>query len=117
MAVDLFKKRYQREPKIERDEDEKIEFLLLGRMRDTSLLIGCTNLVDKATIIWKLRLVGNATRSEVLGFFNDLRDIRDRCAHPGGDDELISKDRLAQFVASAKRIRSDLAASEKAQTI
>jgi len=110
MAVELFKRRYGREPKIDHNEDEKGKFFLLDQVSDKSLLIGCTNLVDKATMIWKLRLVTSATRADVLRFFNDLKDIRDRCAHPGGDEELISKDRLAQFVASAKHMRADLIA-------
>lgn len=112
MAIELFNRRYGREPNLDQHRQGARETFLLGQPPDISLLIGCTNLVDKATMIWKLRLIAGANRAGVLGFFNDLKDIRDRCAHPGTDEELISKARLAEFVASAKRIRTALVASQ-----
>jgi hypothetical protein len=73
-AVELFKLRYNREPKLkghEREEDDDIIFLPRPPS-DLSLLIGCTNLVDKATMLWKQKLIIPATRADILGFFNDL---------------------------------------------
>jgi hypothetical protein len=85
------------------------DLFLPGRtISDIGLLIECTNLVDKATMIWKQKLITPATQAEVLGFFNDLKEIRDKCAHPGGEEELVPKERLAHFVDSAKRVRSSL---------
>jgi hypothetical protein len=105
-AIELFKVRYNREPFSERKASELS--LLRWETSDVGLLIECTNLVDKATMIWNQRLVASATRKSVLGFFNDLKEVRDRCAHPGGRDELLPKDRLAHFVQSAKRMRDSL---------
>jgi hypothetical protein len=97
-AIELFGLRYEREPKLKPD----------GSFRDISELIECTHLVDKANMIWKQKLIAAATRADTLGFFQQLKDIRDRCAHPGGDTALISQQKLADFVASAKSMRSKL---------
>ena len=121
-ANELFKLRYGREPNQNADAREFVpdtefeEFAELAnkfgrptrRSRDIGLLIGCTPLVDKATMIWKQKLITVATRADVLGFFKTLRIIRDRCAHPGGEEALIPKERLAHFVNSAKSMRSSL---------
>src|SRR5262245_8939880 len=108
-AMELFKFRYGREPKLDGGaQDEDGLAFLPPPPSDISLLIGCTNLVDKATMIWKQRLVPSATKADVLGFFNDLKEIRDQCAHPGRDEELIAKGRLSDFIHSAKRMRSSL---------
>jgi len=109
-AIELFKLRYGREPKLRTDAQEEEDDLVLWArpLSDISLLIGCTNLVDKATMIWKQKLIPAAKQADVLGFFNDLREIRDQCAHPGRDEELIPKERLAHFVNSAKCMRSSL---------
>lgn len=104
-AIELFKLRYGREPKLNEDEPE---IFLRSPLSDLSLLIACTNLVDKATMIWKQKLITPATHADVLGFFNDLKKIRDQCAHPGGQEELLPKGRLAHFVSSAKRMRNSL---------
>jgi hypothetical protein len=105
----LFKFRYGREPKLTTDAQEKDQLIFLPHpLSDIFLLIGCTNLVDKATMIWKQKLIPAARRADVLGFFTDLREIRDQCAHPGHQEELIPKERLAHFVNSAKRMRSSL---------
>jgi hypothetical protein len=53
-------------------------------------------------------LIAPATQADVLGFFNDLKEIRDQCAHPGGEVELIRKKQLARFVHSARRMRLSL---------
>jgi hypothetical protein len=106
-AIELFKKRYKREPKMEPATIMKL-FLQGRSMSDVALLLGCTNLVDKATMIWKQKLITPATRAEVLRFFKDLREIRDQCAHPGGAEELIPRQRLAHFVTSATRMHSSL---------
>jgi len=92
-AIDLFKLRYKHEPIQKRDIDR---------------LIGCTNLGDKASMIWKQQLITPATRAEVLGSFRKLREIRDQCAHPGADGTLLAKEELAHFVSSANRMRSSL---------
>jgi CBS domain len=92
-AIELFKQRYKRAPRPEKDAHRLIE---------------CTNLVDKATMIWKQKLIGQARRSEVLGFFENLRTVRDRCAHPGGESYPLPQDKLADFVKSAKSIRTSL---------
>lgn len=115
-ATDLFKLRYGREPKIQGDEQEDEIVFLPRPPSDLSLVIGCTNLVDKATMIWKQKLVTPGTQTEILGFFNDLKEIRDQCAHPGGDNELLPKGRLAQFVNSAKRMRNSLRESMKSHS-
>ena len=85
--------RYEREPNSE---------------RDVSRLIECTHLADKATMIWKQRLLDNTARSEVLGLFKKLRMVRDRCAHPGGDARLLPREELADFIASANSVRKNL---------
>jgi len=59
-------------------------------------------------MIWKESLIASANRKSVLGFFHELQTIRDRCAHPGGEEELLPKDRLAHFVQSAKQMRNSL---------
>jgi hypothetical protein len=97
-AIALFKLRYGREPK----PAQGASFL------EITALIECTNLVDKATMIWKQQLVTPATRTDVLGFFNDLKKIRDRCAHPGGEGALFSRERLPRFINSAKCMRNSL---------
>jgi hypothetical protein len=77
-------------------------------------LIACTHLVDKARMIWKQRLITTATSKDVLGFFQELKTIRDLCVHPGNEAkslEALPKERLAQFVKSAKRMRSSLSES------
>lgn len=58
-AIELFKRRYGREPKLKADEREQNDdVLFLPRPpSDLSLLIECTNLVDKAQMIWKQKLV------------------------------------------------------------
>ncbi len=85
--------------------------------RDIAGLIDCTNLVDKANMIWKERLISPATRAEVLRCFHALKEIRDRCAHPGGDGSLLAKEKLAHFVRSANRMRSSLLESMQVRGI
>jgi hypothetical protein len=97
-AIGLFEDRYGYKPK---PEHKTFSSNILR-------LIECTNLVDKATMIWKQKLITAATRADVLVFFKTLRIIRDRCAHPGGEEALIPKERLAHFVNSAKSMRSSL---------
>jgi hypothetical protein len=111
-AIELFKSRHRREPSLDgAAKDGTWIPYLRGEKRNVSdigLLIECTNLVDKATMIWKQKLVTPATQADVLGFFNDLKEVRDQCAHPGAEAELIPKARLAHFVQSAKRMRNSL---------
>jgi hypothetical protein len=108
-AVDLFRRRYKREPIM--DEKGRSMTIMRGPNRivsDLNTLIECTHLSDKATMIWKQKLISGATQADVLGFFNDLKEVRDQCAHPGSDDELVPKDQLAGFVHSARRMRHSL---------
>ncbi len=100
-AIDLFKDRYKREPKLESETS----------FSDILRLIECTNLADKANMIWKQKLITSATRADVLGFFHSLKMIRDQCAHPGRDGALLPKESLAHFVNSAQRMRSSLGES------
>lgn len=101
-ATDLFRLRHGREPKPGREVDHLIE---------------CTNLVDKANMIWKQRLVAAATRAEVLNFFHELKTVRDRCAHPGTNGALVAQEELARFVISAKRMRDDLRGAMQVQGV
>jgi hypothetical protein len=75
---------------------------------DLTRLIACTHLKDKATMIWKNRLIGGRSKADLLGFFDQLKHVRDNCAHPGHDDPILDQDCLADFVASAMRMRKDL---------
>jgi CBS domain len=93
-SIDLFKDKYKREP--------GPGFL------PTFGLIECTNLIDKATMIWKQKLIAPATRADVLGFFKSLNRIRNRCAHAGGDEDLLPREALSEFISSAKRMRRSL---------
>jgi hypothetical protein len=119
-AIDLFKSRYKREPSVNgaAKDGTWIRLLQLKRnISDIGLLIECTNLVDKATMIWKQKLVTPATQADVLGFFNDLKEVRDQCAHPGGEAELLPKDRLAHFVQSAKHMQNSLHQSMRTHAV
>jgi hypothetical protein len=115
-ALEIFKRRYGRDPKLPGDGKAPEEDLIfLPRApSDLSLLIACTQLVDKATMIWKQKLVTPGTRTEILGLVNDLKEVRDQCAHPGGQEELVPKERLAHFVNTAKRMRGGLLESIQA---
>jgi hypothetical protein len=79
--------------------------------RSVARLLQCTQLTDKATMIWKQSLLAPANRSEVLGIFRDLQKIRDWCAHPGNESNLLREfpaERLVQLAASAKHLHSSL---------
>jgi hypothetical protein len=97
LAIELFKKRMGRAP-------EQASF------SDMSVLIECTQLADKGTMLWKEQLIPKvATRAEVLGFFKKLNKIRDRCAHPGEDGlALLSRDALPQFINASQLMRRSL---------
>jgi hypothetical protein len=96
-AIEIFRHRYGCEP---------------HPLNEVDRLIDCTQLVDKATIIWKMKLTSPASsRSELLRFFENLRKIRDFCAHPqrsSSDDGLIPKQKLADFINDAKSMRDRL---------
>jgi hypothetical protein len=55
-ALELFRHRYEREPKLIETNTDAIRHMLFRTRSDISLLIGCTNLVDKATMIWKQKI-------------------------------------------------------------
>jgi hypothetical protein len=93
-AMELFVQRHRREPKQEFSWE-------------LDQLLECTYLIDKVNMIWTQKLIATATRADVLGIFNKLNTIRNRCAHPG-DDWLLSQDMLADFVNRAKCMRSSL---------
>ena len=85
-AIELFEKRYGRSPRSGRDRRDHLP--------DTVRLIACTNLVDKATMIWKEKLIVPATRSDLLGFFQKLHAMRNKCAHPGEHGPLLPRNEL-----------------------
>jgi hypothetical protein len=89
----------------------KLRYGRKAKPHEIDRLIECTQLTDKASMIWNQKLVVADTRAEVLRFFNVLRKIRDACAHPGTEGPLLPKEKLAHFVASAKRMRSSLLGS------
>jgi hypothetical protein len=76
-AIELFKNRYEREPEQPRDIDR---------------LIDCTQLVDKATMIWKTKLLPSASGSQSARHASGDGSARDRrrsaprlrCARPDG---------------------------------
>jgi hypothetical protein len=127
-SIDLFTRRFSRKPCLKLEVRDQIadgdlrDLTEVGlekpslmqilrnpeRQSEMSLLIGCTQLVDKATMLWKQKLITPATRSQVLGVFKELRDVRDSCAHPGNDEELLAKNRLGDFVISAMQMRKNL---------
>src|SRR5262249_46514480 len=96
-AIDQFKLNHQREPNLEDDNSRLFEIMRL---------IECTQLSDKASMIWKQKLITSDTRTYLLGFFEKLRSLRDKCAHPGTNRVLLPKGDLVQFINSANRIRS-----------
>jgi hypothetical protein len=112
-AIELFKRRYACDPKVEGDPKP------LERP-DILRLIECTQLVDKATMIWKQKLISPTTGADVLGVFNKLRIVRDQCAHPGRDgppNELSNNEAFARFINSAKAILASLRDSMQAHGI
>jgi len=63
-AAELFEKRCRRPPRSERARCD---------ISDTIRLIACTNLADKATMIWKEKLIVPARRTDLLGFFKSCK--------------------------------------------
>jgi hypothetical protein len=99
-ASEQFKKRYGKEPPPDVD------------IRVSRRLIECTYLMDKANMIWKRSLIPAESRSEVLGFFHTLEEVRNKCAHPGGDDSvMLRREKLAKFIHDARVMREHLLAS------
>jgi hypothetical protein len=79
---------------------------------DTRRLIECTYLVDKANMIWKRSLIPAESLREVLAFFHTLQNVRNKCAHPGGDDvAMLPMEKLAKFIHDARVMRENLLAS------
>jgi hypothetical protein len=79
---------------------------------NTHRLIECTYLVDKANMIWKRSLIPAESLREVLGFFHTLQKVRNKCAHPGGDDSvMVRREELAKFIHDARVMREHLLAS------
>jgi hypothetical protein len=121
-AIELFKLSHGREPRLKVDLREDIGHAPIKPRRapdtsDISLLIGCTNLVDKATMIWKQKLITPATKAEVLGCFNDLKEVRDQCAQLGVEKDVVLQARLAPLISSAKRLRNSLCESTRSHEI
>jgi hypothetical protein len=96
-AAEQFKLNYERE--VVRGQESSA---------DIFRLIGCTQLKDKASMIWKKRLITGARQADVLGVFERLREVRDRCAHPGDYRSPLPKEDLAAFIKSARSLRSSL---------
>ena len=96
-AIELYRQRYGCEPEPPKHIDR---------------LIDCTQLADKATMIWKARLISSiSSRSELLGFFRRLEEIRNYCAHPQRShsvDDPIPKQKLSNFINDAKSMRDTL---------
>ncbi len=76
-------------------------------------LSACTNLADKATMIWKEKFIVSATRTDLLGFYQKPQAIRNKCAHPGEHGALLPKGDLASFVISALKMRNILSEAMK----
>jgi hypothetical protein len=125
LSLGFFQHRYSRKPTLSKelrdaipnleirdltDEfDERTKWLSDGlHQSDEHRLIACTQLKDKATMIWKNQLITGRSKTDVLGFFDELKNVRDTCAHPGHDDPILTQDRLADFVSSAMRMRKSL---------
>jgi hypothetical protein len=75
---------------------------------DTGRLIECTQLADKGIMIWTQGLLPAKSRAEALRFFKTLREVRDRCAHPGSNHSVLPKEELAKFVHDARAMRESL---------
>jgi hypothetical protein len=127
LSLGFFQQRYHRKPRMSEAmraaiSNTQIRDLTEGRSVNTTTeffsdrggqadvlrLIACTQLKDKATMIWKKQLITGSSKTDVLGFFDELRNVRDSCAHPGHDDPIVAQDRLADFVSSAMRMRKSL---------
>jgi CBS domain len=127
MSISFFQLRFSRKPRLATEVRNRIPDIEIRnltdveseqlvskffsdphRQSDVLRLIACTQLVDKATMIWKQTLITDRSKSDILGFFEELRKVRDNCAHPGHDDLLLAQDRLAEFVSSAMRMRKCL---------
>jgi hypothetical protein len=106
-AIELFNQRSKRR----REPSQKL------LSSDILQLIQFTQLGDKATMIWKQKLIPSASRGDVLGFFKKLKSLRDQCAHPGGDEDLLPKATLAHFVNSALNMRTTLRAAMEAHGV
>jgi hypothetical protein len=124
LSLGFFQQRYSRKPQLSKEVREAIPSLEIRDLTeeikegtkwwagpgqsDINRLIACTQLKDKATMIWKNKLITGRSKTDLLGFFDELKDVRDTCAHPGHDDSILSQDRLAEFVSSAMRMRKSL---------
>jgi hypothetical protein len=94
-AIERYRDRYGCEPKLPMHIDR---------------LIDCTQLADRAIMIWKTQLI-SSSRLELLGFFHHLGEIRNYCAHPQrlrtfGDP--IPKQKLSKFINDAESMRNSL---------
>jgi hypothetical protein len=104
-AIELFTNRYGREPNLQRSWE----------LDD---LIECTYLNDQASMIWGQRLIVAESRRGLLGFFNKLRRVRDRCAHANVyPSSLLPKEELADFLSEAKNMRFRLIESIDARPV
>jgi hypothetical protein len=125
MSLGFFQQRYSRKPRLSQEMREAISnseirdltedstestnlFSDYSGQADVLRLIACTQLKDKATMIWKKKLITGRSKTDLLGFFDELKNVRDSCAHPGHDDLILAQDRLADFVSSAMRMRKSL---------
>jgi hypothetical protein len=97
----VYQKRYGQPP----DERRCIGELLLSTM-----------FCDKGTMIRKRKLASWATGGDVDRFFSKAEQIRNACAHPGGEDDLrLNPTELQRFIDDAHRwIEFMVAATETA---
>jgi hypothetical protein len=126
-SIEIFSDRYRRYPRLKNELRDRISDVELraafddGRdgtaesfwlramgTSDVLRLLACTALSDKATMIWKQKLIEKTSRRDLLKFFRDLETVRNSCAHPGNDEPPLAHDRLAHFVNAANLMRSRL---------
>lgn len=89
-ARDVFSKRY---PSKNVERAREVDFLR------------CTTFCDKGTVLQKIRLVSQLTRSQLAGIFSKAEMVRNACAHPdAGEEVLMERDQLGDFVANCHQL-------------
>lgn len=91
-AAQQFIHKYQEEPK----EDDYVR------------LIECTHFTDKANMLWKARLAPATSMGELLGLFNELKQLRNFCAHPSLNGSALGGIKISLLVKKALEIRSTM---------
>jgi hypothetical protein len=109
-AIALFKDHYKRDPNLEvrPDVERKRSWERSRWLEEISRLIACTQIADKATMLWKLKLIPSTKSADILGHFEKLRRLRDLCAHPGYIGKVPTARNLIELITSAKGMRNSL---------